>query len=471
MDRRYPSPAIDSVKVRSKALQYLIFNTSLSVEEKSNFLPIANVNDPHVTAVYNPQALQRLVILKQRIKQGENITLVMNGGSSSAHVPDGDRDDLYYRRFVHQFLKPELNATVDIIDRAHGSRNSAHSAHLITSFFPNHTDIVIWEFSINDGHSAKDVRNAFILWLRNVAARQETPPLVILLYLWKSPFDHDEKGKVRCRTFDQHQMIGAEYDFVLGHVNMAAYFDSLQWGLNEQKQAFIADAHHPNALTHHTIAKLLWQLVSKASESYKPVRKRIPKKKTDFTWTCGGKSIASRMMRRLFADTKGVAKASYTIDLPRNKDGTTPLMLLPSRAKNLTTVRFGRLGVNRMDRQRGLVIPCCNATSRMSFNVARVGEIQAVMLALRCPATRKDDLRIFQDGVKVAGGKKLIRPWNWWHCLLGGYNMNIGEAPSLDADFLLMDFLKLKRKMTTIGFCDTNCDPFNPIPLVYLSLF
>ena len=233
-DRRYASPAIDSVKIGAKALQFLVFNTSLSIDEKSKLMPIANVSDPQVTAVYNPAALQRLVELKDKVKKGKTITLVMNGGSSSAHVPDGDRKDLYYRRFVDQFLKPELNATIKVVDRAHGSRNSAHSAHLISSFFPNHTDIVIWEFSINDGHSAKDVKNAFILWLRNVAARQKTPPLVILLYLWKSPFDHDEKGKIKCRTFDQHQMIGAEYDFVLGHVNMAAYFDSLQWGLTEQ---------------------------------------------------------------------------------------------------------------------------------------------------------------------------------------------------------------------------------------------
>ena len=59
----------------------------------------------------------------------------------------------------------------------------------------------------------------------------------------------------------------------------------------------------------------------------------------------------------------------------------------------------------------------------------------------------------------------LMRPWKW-HCLMGGYNMNVGDLPSLDVDFFMVN-----KHLASIGFCDSHCKRERPIPLVYLSLF
>jgi hypothetical protein len=450
----------------SKLLKIITFNSSLSASCKAQLFPISNALDSRVITVYSTEAIGKLQILKDKIKSGKKITLVMNGGSSSAFVPNGTPSDRFYLQFVHNFLKSELNANVEVFDRAHGSRNSAHSAHLMTSFLPHQKiDILIWEFSINDGTRADNVRNAFILWLRNVASRSTSPPLVILVYLWKSPFSLDESGKVYCRTFEQHNMIGSEYDFVLGHINVAAYFDSLGWDFQDLKSAFIADAHHPNALTHHIIAKLLTHLVSKASDSLIPLRKHVPAEKTDLTWVCGNETTDKMMLESLFNETKGVAKASYTADFPRNADGTNPFMLVPQSNNSFHFMSFGKINDQRSDRQNGLIIPCCQSNSFVEFNLSSIEKPKAVMMSLRCNETRKEWLRIQKNGEILENKPKLIRPWNW-KCLLGGYNMNIGELPSLDVDFWFPE-----SKLTRIGFCDSKCDPMQPIPLVYLTVF
>jgi hypothetical protein len=450
----------------SKSLKLIAFNSSLSPSYKARLFPITNPQDSRVTAVYNAEALNKLNRIKEKIKQGEKITLVMNGGSSSAFVPNGTPDDRFYLRFVNDYLKSELNAKVNIIDRAHGSRNSAHSAHLMTSFLPHQeVDILLWEFSINDGTQADDVRNAFILWLRNVASRSTSPPLVILVYLWKSPFSVDKNGKVYCRTFEQHDMIGAEYDFVLGHVNVAAYLDSLRWDAHDLKAAFLADAHHPNALTHHIVAKLLSHLVSKASESFTPIRKHVPANKTDIKWVCGNETKDKKLLESFFNETKGIAKASFTADFPRNEEGTNPFMLVPQYNNSFKYMSFGKVNDQRSDRQNGLIIPCCQSNSFVEFNLTNIQQPKAIMVSLRCDDKRKEWLRIRKNGQFLDSKPNLIRPWNW-KCLLGGYNMNIGELPSLDVDFWFPE-----STLNQIGFCDSKCDPTQPLPLVYISVF
>jgi hypothetical protein len=447
-----------------ESLKYIVFKTSLSLKSKAMLFPDADVKNARIIALYNPESLKKLEAWKKKMNQGQKTVMIMNGGSSSAYVPGGDPDDRFFVQFVHQYIRPKYNGTIEVVDRAHGARNSAHSAHLITSFFPNQVDLVLWEFSINDGFFPHDVRNQFILWLRNVAASQKSPPLVILVFLWTSPFQLEKNGKIFSRTFSQHSFLGAEYDFVLGHVNLAAYFDSLGWGYEFTKQAFLADKHHPNSLAHHILAKLLGQLISKASQSYRPYLKRVPKRKTGLKWTCKTNTMNKRKLKQFFDQSKGIARASYTADFPRNKDGSSPLLLAPISKTNMTTLSFGRSVESRIDRQHGIVVPCCRSSS-LEFDVARFGILRGIMVTFRCTDKRKQSIRLLVNGVMFRRRPNLIRPTNW-DCLLGGYNMNIGDLSSLDVDFLV-----LNQTMNKVGFCDSKCEPQNPVPLVSISVF
>jgi hypothetical protein len=139
---------------------------------------------------------------------------------------------------------------------------------LVPSFLPEDLDILIWEFAINDGNKGADVRNAMIMWLQNVEANLNPTPLVLLVYLWKSPFQTTSQGKILSRACNQHNSLGAEYDFVLlGHFKMGANMDSLGWEFTTLKSAFLADNHHPKAIVHHVIGKGLYQLL--ASDQHK----------------------------------------------------------------------------------------------------------------------------------------------------------------------------------------------------------
>jgi hypothetical protein len=466
VDKSLKPNDINSFSISMKALLFIVFNTTLPIREKAMVFPLPKPNDKDSMALYNPEALQVLSKLKSKIKARKNITLVMSGGSSSAYVPDGNPNDRFFIQFAETYLKSELGAKVDVIDRAHGSRNSIHTAHLMASFFPKREiDIVIWEFSINDGNFAADVRNGFIMWLRNVAAFQSSPPLVILVYLWKSPFTEDDQGKIVCRTFEQHAMLGSEYGFVLGHVNMAAYFDYLGWGFDALNKTFLADRHHPNALTHHIIARFMAHLLSKGPETITPLLNRIPENKTDIEWFCDTNGTEKIQMQQMFAETQGIAKGSFTLDIPRNKEKEHPDMLMPTNFQNLEQVKFGFASQGRVDRQYAAIVPCCNNSSSLDFDLSRFDRIRAIMISMRCTEEIRDRLRVSHDEVFSDTKPNLLRPLNWG-CILGGYNMRIGELPSLDVDFLLID-----KNISRIGFCDSNCNKSHPIPLVYLSVF
>jgi hypothetical protein len=448
----------------SALVEQMIDGTDLSLFDTAEALPDANMSDQDISSIYSHKALSQLNRLKAKIQRGESITMAVNGGSSSAGAPGIPYDDRYFTQLANR-LETQLHANVTVIDRSHGARNTIHSAHLVPSFLPENLDILIWEFAVNDGHGEADVRNQMILWLRNVEAHLNPPPLVILVYLWKSPFQATSEGKILCRTFDQHRRIGAEYDFVLGHFNMATYMDSLRWDFDTLKTAFLADRHHPNALVHHVISKSLWQLLASSQPKIADKSSIVAaQKRTELEWTCGTDTPEKRKVQQLFNVTRGIARGSYTADLPRNPDNSTRRgMLGPSTPSSLRMQHFGKAVADRRDRQLGIILPCCNASNGIvEFDVSSLDRIQALMLTLRCEAERRLDVRLSVDGALMTN-VTLVRPSDW-KCLLGGYNMNIGDLKSLDVDLVLVS-----GEMKKIGFCDDRCDKKGTLPLVSVS--
>jgi hypothetical protein len=136
-----------------------------------------------------------------------------------------------------------------------------------------------------------------------VEANLNPPPLVLLVYLWKFPFKKSKSnGKIWCPTFEQHHRIGAEYDFVLGHFNVAIYMDSLHWDFDTLKAAFLADRHHPNALAHHVIGKSLWQLLLASNQTNIAAKSSVTttQKRIELEWTsCGTDTSEKRKVQQL----------------------------------------------------------------------------------------------------------------------------------------------------------------------------
>lgn len=478
-DKTKPAASFRGAKpatFKATSIEEIVNGTSTTLSEKAAALSELDMDNPEMASVYSLKALSQLEALKLKLKLGKPVTLVVNGGSASAGSPNVAYNDRYFVQFVNRMTKSDTfsRANVTIMDRAHGSRNTMHSAHLIPSFMPEKVDILIWEFAINDGQKEADVRNALILWLRNIEVHISPPPLIILVYLWKSAFQETSMGKIACRTFDQHRSLGAEYDFVLGHVNMAAYLTSLQWDFRDLKAAFVADIHHPTALFHHVMAKHLWQFFSSASE-------QAPKKsqgtalersqnQTDLDWICGTNTPEQRQIHELYAVTKGIARGSYVGSMPRNPNSWIRSgMLVPESTKPLEFKQFGVQIALRYDRQMGIVLPCCNSSNLVEFDTSGFGHIHALMLTLRCEAERRFGIQIILDGT-VMKKPSLIRPSDW-DCLLGGCLLLGGSKPTNgEVKSLDVDLVPISRTAKTVGFCDIMCSRETPLPLVSVSV-
>jgi hypothetical protein len=175
------------------------------------------------TSIYNRNAW---IALRHVLTTRKHFLLCANGGSSTSGGA-GTGGAQFYFKFVKYMKVTGVtlpDAKVDIIERGHGRRNSLHSGMLSASYFPPNLDILIWEFAINDQGSGKfrEVRNQLIFWLEQVSRMKPRPPLVVLAYLWNSPFTLNN-GTVPSLVFNYHQRVAAEYDFVVGHVNLASY--------------------------------------------------------------------------------------------------------------------------------------------------------------------------------------------------------------------------------------------------------
>jgi hypothetical protein len=210
------------------------------------------------------------------------------------------------------------DAKVDIIERGHGSRNSLHSALLADSYFPPNIDILLWELAINDmtnGIRDKNLKrieekNQLIVWLEQVSKIKPRPSLVVLAYLWNTPFQIGN-GKVPNDVFISHQRVAAEYEFVVGHVNLASYVEELQWGKESSQKFLLAVQHHPSRMGHTVLAHLLLDLV--IDEERQVTDANITTQKTPYQWACGTESTGKRLIKNRVQGKRPVA--SFTVRL------------------------------------------------------------------------------------------------------------------------------------------------------------
>lgn len=337
-------------------------------------------------ALYSQKTYQRL---HDKLHPNKPFRILINGGSSSAGGGNVDYNDAFFVRFANE-METKYDVVTDIVNRAHGDRTSMHSAILGESFFVPHVDLVIWEFSINDERDgATGVRNELILWLHKlVDIYEDEPPMVLLIYLWNKPFSTDKQGKILSGVYDYHAHLGAEFDFVLGHVNLAAYMDSLDWKADDLAQYFLADATHPNSLAHAAIAKIMVDFVSGKLE---PINHDIDSG-AEFEWNCGDDMREQWQIQEIFeGGLSGMAKAGFTAEVPRTTGPILPGMLEPHKEYSNGTVdhdyhlfstqRYGVAKPGRIDRHRGLTLPCCH-DGKLIFELSEQAPVAAVQFLL-----------------------------------------------------------------------------------------
>ena len=360
------------------------------------------------------------------------------------------------------------------------------------NFLPPKTDLLLWEFAINDyaygdhipkGEHIQQERSMMIAWLEEVQKMKPKPPKVILIYLWKTPFEQTEKingnfWKVNNPVFEAH-VLGAElaerFDFVVGYVNLASYFDELmtitplsppkvaetehQMALQDIKDLFLADLHHPSSLGHLAVSFLLlnllrgkgeWTSRSISSRMSMPIGSArirtssakgadsIAIAKEEYEWFCGNETEDKRFIRDRVVgerDTDATSAsgwrspiATMTLEKPQNflVPNSTQLVL-DSKASN-GVILLGKQDPLRKDRRGGISLPCCSLMPKQKFTDMRVSKavdsapmqnVRGIFLGFARGMSNIDNMNVYiveSDDKRTPVSGRLIRVPHDWPC-------------------------------------------------------
>jgi hypothetical protein len=397
--------------------------------------------------------MDALIALRRVLTTRKQFSLCANGGSSTAGGggTGGAQFHVKFVDYMNSMGVTPSDTKVSIIERGHGTRHSLHSAMLADSYFPPNIDILLWEFATNDvGYRIRDKKrksleekNALILWLEQVSKIKPRPPLVVLAYMWTTPFNIMGNGKVRNDVFLSHQRVAAEYEFVVGHVNLASYVEELQWGNEFSKKFLLADLHHPSRMGHAVLAHLLLDLVIDEERQVSNTR-NYTTPRTPFQWACGTESTEKRLIQNRVEGKHPLA--SFTMEIPRNEEVGPGMLVLSSESKTITS---GKQDPKRKDRQRALKVPCCRDKQTLAFVVPHNKNIAMQVIQLGAPGHPSSGIRVFLDSQNVSAD---LISTGTWDCL-----WNFKDVyPNLN-----WIALENERNVSSIQFCSTMCDARN----------
>lgn len=452
------------------------FNVTL-MTQYHNVLSKMNVSElfetfPHpigadVIQIYNTTTYNELI--HTFMTEPKRITICANGGSITSGGGHIKIEHRYYSKLVEYLKEVHVNANeaqINMINRGHGHRHSLHSAIFAPSFIPPETDLILWEFSINDNgygivteSSVEQERSILMAWLSEIERLRShsPPPKVILIYLWKRPFNLNDKGKIETPVYDAHENLGKEFDFVVGHINVASYIDGLQLrSLRKMKQLFLADMLHPNETGHLIISFLLLNLLKGISSStpnmdlllldnqeqdYQHDGKSSILDKHHHTeqymWYCGAENEDKRFVRsqimqynsednsfRGWRSPLGVS----TMEEPQNDIKPGSRQLIFDEISSTSKITLGKQDPLRIDRQKGIALSCCRGdnASISRYTTVSVPEgskpmknVQSLFLGFAPTITDVEDLKVYIGSVEQnrnADGR-LIRVLNEeWPC-------------------------------------------------------
>lgn len=331
----------------------------------------------------------------------------------------------YYSQFfkyVHHltgFTHAPEETTFNIHEMAHGARGSLHSAVFAHNFIPPNTDIIMWEFSINDysfSGDDNDIRSVLLGWLREVE-RLEPTPMVILVYL--DFFDND--------TYEAHAMLAKQFDFVVGHINVASYLDETKGslGLLDEKDVYVVDGHHASKSGHITAAFLLLNLL-KGTGPWTPNPSAVTTGddySIKYEWPCGTNTEEELFVKSKVMDGNSVSgwkspKGTATMELPQNEGvGSSPRQMFFDIGPNEKTKTMGKSDPARIDRQIVADVPCCGTGLYTTVSLHEewrnkpLQNATALFTAFHqyCPKQKKFELQVHVENslqeMKAAPGK------------------------------------------------------------------
>ena len=378
------------------------------------------------------------------------VTIVANGGSATAGGGGVGESDRYYAHFVRYWRQLHVTppgTELAVVPRGHGTRHSLHSAVFAANLLPPAADVLFWEFAINDfGYHFPDAANRpaqeramLLAWLTEVSKMTPKPPYVVLVYLWRTPFgaNYPQTGTISNPVYDSHMslslssslgtttLLAEQFDFVVGHVNLASYFDELtgdgRLGLNlaDLKRMFLADVHHTNQLGHLAESYLLLSLLrnrdgkrsseretqqEQQQQQQQQIEERPPEQPEKYDLHCGddyAKDEKKKFIRNRVVDNdddEGSSTGwrsplgSMTLETPRNEvDPTSQRQLILVRNSDAGFEVLGKENRLRIDRQWSVEVACCGAPANSTTTTDSSSSALGTYTTISVPGCRNNN--------------------------------------------------------------------------------
>jgi hypothetical protein len=451
--------------------------------------------DSKTAAIYNETSYRELIgsFLRSN-KDGKNFTIVANGGSSTAGGGGVHLENRYYTKLSH-YMNVLLNGstnssaqqqTIQSVNRGHGTRNSLHSANWMANFIPQNTDLLVWEFATNDYAYKLEDRNpvsnektAFVTWLHAVSQIKPHPPKVLLVYLWKAPFGWaGNKTEIENRVFLSHGSVAREFDFVVGHVNVASYVDELKVPDCDRYRRciFLSDRHHPSSFGHLTTTFLLLHLLRGAGQLYTnttvatkslhPLQQS--EQHTKYEWHCGNETEEKRILQRVLTNSLTgwpSPRGSWTLEIPLNEKIHSPRQLVPERPLGNSDI-IGSQDPIRQDRVGSTRVNYCtgdpkNNTVSLAAPLEPMKNVEAILFAFgNLPkSTSISELKVYVSsantsstssaGKLVSARTRDTSDEDIWPC-----HWSLQWGPDLESYWFI--FSEVQDSISFISFCIAN---------------
>eukprot|EP00522_Entomoneis_paludosa_P011553 CAMPEP_0172457676 /NCGR_PEP_ID=MMETSP1065-20121228/23436_1 /TAXON_ID=265537 /ORGANISM="Amphiprora paludosa, Strain CCMP125" /LENGTH=309 /DNA_ID=CAMNT_0013211539 /DNA_START=373 /DNA_END=1299 /DNA_ORIENTATION=- len=154
---------------------------------------------------------------------------------------------------------------------AQGSTNTITSALMLDQLLDvSNTDVLVWEFSINDHWGVlEEKRKKIDFWLKRIHAffgrTGAKPPSIIFLFLWdfrvRIKLKHIETLDMQPLTYlgalvDSYESLGWD----ISVVNVGAVINSTI--IDQKRHLLLDDGHHPSCVGVKTIARMLFDSIA-----------------------------------------------------------------------------------------------------------------------------------------------------------------------------------------------------------------
>lgn len=336
--------------------------------------------------------------LLEQVRSGAKANIVTVGSSITAGAGDVPSSERYFEHYIN-WLTSWANISTEAVperinftNAGQGGATSVYGALLYSVLVPEGTDLLFWEFSVNDKSleddglccSKEDMLFIQDLFLRRVAAMKK-PPVVVLVYVWSSPLVKDLLAGVNLydSSFESTSEHALAFPFVAGYVSMVN--EIKRWGddtlkVQKARKKLFADRVHPNGKAHRIIGQLLRNLSiatlesSPSSTDLKITPKHMLTSRESIDWPCQTYGLkigrALQSMRKTYAWTL-LEPTDHGHNLPATTwnrvTGETRNVLETSK-----TVLTGVTSSIRKDRKYALTLPSCSDHNYIRFDLTGV---------------------------------------------------------------------------------------------------